>query len=130
MATRVYRLYSAALTTSADNKASLRISKRGRINAVCATANITQAADVTGVQRFEISKQSASSFAVNDTPNSVLCHFSCGGAAVASQSTHDNILVAGLDWQVENGDTIYLHELLAGTAPTSGTLSIDIFVSE
>src|SRR5205823_2247413 len=105
-------------------------SKSGKINAICFAAAIAQGADVTGYQKFEVSKQSASSFTLNDTPNSVLCHVQTGGHGVASQNTVHNVLVAGLNWDVVNGDTIYVHEAVTGTAPTGGIISVDIFVQE
>lgn len=127
--TRVYRLYTTS-TSSGDNKTSFRISKDGVVTSVCASVTGLQGADLLGTQRFEISKQSASSFAVNDTPNSVLCHFCVGAHSVVSMCTVDNLLIAGLNWAVVNGDTIYLHELLNSTAPIAGLISIDIFVEE
>jgi len=130
MSTRVYRLYVSSIIATADNKTSLKISKNGKVNALCITCGQTSAADITSYQRFELSKQSSSSFALNDAPNSILCHFTTGGQAVASQGMAQNIFVAGLSWEVTNGDIIYLHELIAGTAPVAGTVSVDIYVME
>src|SRR6266536_3628997 len=110
MATRVYRLYVSSIIATADNKASLKIAKNCKLNAICITSGATAAADITSYQRFELSKQSSSSFALNDAPNSVLCHFTLGGQSVASQALAQNIFIAGLAWDLFNGDTIYLHE--------------------
>lgn len=123
-------MYASSVTATADNKANVRISKNGKVNAVCITGPITQGADLTGWQRFEISKQSSSSFTLNDTPNSVLCHFTAPSGSVASQITTTNILIAGLSWDVANGDTIYLHETILGTAPAGGNMSVELFVME
>jgi len=129
MATRSYKLYSTTVTT-ADSKASLKITRRGVITAISFTHCGLAGAGVDGFYRAEVSKQSASSFTTNDTPPTVIAYSTGGAVGVNSGAYCSKDLQAGLNNPVEIGDTLYIHVLSSGTAASAGTITCTLTVNE
>jgi hypothetical protein len=129
MATVKHKIYVSSISTG-DAKGSIKLTRSGKITAICWHYVGTAGADTTGFQRFELAKQSASSFTVNDTPPTVMCYFAGGAVFGASAGFAQNGLEVGLSIPVNPGDILYLHELIGGTAPASGLLTCMISIDE
>lgn len=128
MKTRSYNFYFSSVATG-DAKANVRIATKGVITAICFTNVGLAGASVDCQQKYEISKQSASSFTQNDAPASVLCRLGfVGNVNVGSYG--GNALLAGLAHPVEANDVIYIHQLINGTAAANNIVYCTLVVSE
>lgn len=126
MATKQYHLFDSTATT-ADNKVSTKITRKGSITAICFSVSGISGAAVDGRSRWELSKQSSSAFNQNDKPSTVLCTIVGGTVGVATSGIGSNTLLAGISIPVDVGDTIYLHQECSGTA--NGTLNKNVSIS-
>lgn len=123
MACKTYRIYVSS-TASGSNLASLRIQGSGSIKAVSIAAAAIGGAG-TGWGMFEVSKQNAKQ-ATNDAQNTIAHAFIEYANAGSSKTNHMVIH----DCPVKDGDYIYLHADLSGTAPASQWISVDIIVEQ
>jgi hypothetical protein len=129
MNTRPYNLYFAS-TSTGDAKANIRISAKGFITSLYAIYTGVAAAAIDGFSRFEISKQSSSNFTLNDAPNTVMMRFAFAYTQIASAAYAGTGMMAGCSHPVMPYDIIYAHQLIGGTAPTSGSFYLTIMVME
>lgn len=130
--TRTYKL-STIVMTAADNKASVKISRRGVITSVSWATFGLAGAGIDCRANAELSKSSVSALTQNDTPpNGVLSYFFFAGCgSVNSQAFASNYLEGGKAQQVDVGDTLYLHiPSITGTAINSGQLTCLVNVNE
>ena len=128
MPTRSYKLYStSAATANAIN--SFRVVKGGYIVSIQWALSGVAGAGATGCRQVELSKQSTSSITTNDTPPTVISQ-AIIGAGVTGAAVCMNINQAGMRTRVDVGDTIYLHQVVAGTTPATVADSITVLVDE
>lgn len=111
-----YKLYSAA-TATADGSASLDVVQDGKIQGISFVIAGLAGAGVNGRGRCEVSFASSSSFVTNDTRNQICqCSFSM---PVNTGGFNQVAYFALPDIQANQGERIYLHFNLAGTAPSA-----------
>lgn len=119
-----------ASTATGDAKANIRIANKGSIVSLYLVYTGLAAAAIDGFSRFEISKQSASSFTLNDAPTTVLFHWAAAYTQIASAAFAVTGMMAGCAHPVMPFDIIYCHQLIGGTAPTTGSFYLSMMVNE
>lgn len=128
MATKPYKLYNTTATTQ-DAAASLKITRRGVITSINMSIAGVAGAAVNACRQIELSKQSTRSITTNDTPPGVLAEVAAA-ANISAGSYCNQQLIAGLSIPVDVGDTLYLHNLAVGTASSTVTDSVMVYVNE
>lgn len=129
MPTRTYKLYNASSVASADAIASSKVVRKGSISAILFAMSGQAGAAVTGCRQLELSKQSTRQITTNDTPPTVLAE-GCIAGSVSGGAVHNMCLIAGLSIPVDVGDTLYMHQVVAGTAFATVSDAICIYVNE
>lgn len=128
--TRSYKLYWTGVA-SADAATSLRIVKPGVITSIQWMQSFQAGASQSGCFQAELSKQSVKSIVTNDTPPGVISETcaAIGKGVSGGSSDHANNII-GLANQVDVGDTLYIHQVLVGTAPAAQNSSCIVTVLE
>lgn len=130
MAKRTYTLKACSTSTGTANaSATVNVPRSGRIVAIESFATGTGGAGVDGRVLFELSAQSVSTAASNDTVNLGMAHIALS-SNIASSATSQNSCSTGMSIPIEAGARLYINQLASGTAFASIITAFTIHVEE
>jgi len=118
----IYKLFKN-FSASLDSGASLDIQFNGFINAIVLSAQADMDADLEKY-RIELSFLSSSTFNINDARGSLAiigARASAAGTPASLSQYGINIALSGLNIPVSQGERLYLHAVMTGTADLDAT---------
>lgn len=122
---RTYRIYGSGVAT-ASAVASLKIAKGGKIKSVGWSVYGQGPADLTYRGAHELSIVSTNNFQVNDAAGPIsTCPSANNGVSAGFTSNKLDFP----EYEVQDGQTLYLHQFVSGTAPASAIAYVEIRIS-